>query len=114
MSEAIITVENLGKKYSLRHETGERYTALRDVIANKAASLFRRNGRKARRRDNETTGQQTRSRSQWSVVQWSCFERRFLGSQKCFFRSPTRGSRWHHWPERRGQIHVTKDSFANH
>ncbi len=48
MSEAIITVENLGKKYSLRHETGERYTALRDVIANKAASLFRRNGRKAK------------------------------------------------------------------
>jgi len=44
MSEAIISVENLGKKYRLRHER-ERYTALRDVIADKAKKLFRRNGR---------------------------------------------------------------------
>jgi lipopolysaccharide transport system ATP-binding protein len=54
MNDTIITVENLGKKYSLRHETGERYTALRDVIANKAASLFRRNGR-GRARKNLTS-----------------------------------------------------------
>ncbi len=43
MSDAIISVEGLGKKYFLRHQT-ERYTALRDVIADKAKSLFRRNG----------------------------------------------------------------------
>jgi hypothetical protein len=49
MSNAIITVENLGKRYSLRHQTGERYTALRDVITDKAKSLFRRNSRKASR-----------------------------------------------------------------
>jgi len=54
MSAPIITVENLGKRYSLRHETGERYTALRDVIANKAARLFRRNGR-GRARKNLTS-----------------------------------------------------------
>ena len=54
MSASIITVENLGKRYSLRHETGERYTALRDVIANKAVSLFRRNGR-GRARKNPTS-----------------------------------------------------------
>jgi len=46
MSEAIITVENLGKMYRLR--TGGRrdgrYTTLRDVIAQRAKSLFRRNG----------------------------------------------------------------------
>jgi len=44
MSEAIITVENLGKRYHLGTQSNERYTALRDVIANKAKSLFRRNG----------------------------------------------------------------------
>ena len=44
MSQAIITVENLGKKYSIRHERNKRYTALRDVITDKAKSLFRRDG----------------------------------------------------------------------
>jgi len=33
MSEAIIRVENLGKKYILRHQQSHRYVALRDVIA---------------------------------------------------------------------------------
>lgn len=41
MSEAIITVEGLGKKYSLRHQSGERYTALRDVVAEAASRPFR-------------------------------------------------------------------------
>src|SRR5437870_10345464 len=41
MSDAIITVENLGKKYSLRHQRNERYTALRDVIAEKALGFFK-------------------------------------------------------------------------
>src|SRR5205807_7467432 len=36
MSDGIIAVENLGKKYSLRHQRNERYTTLRDVIAEKA------------------------------------------------------------------------------
>src|SRR5207248_9558955 len=40
----IISVENLGKKYSIRHQRNERYTALRDVITDKARSFFRRNG----------------------------------------------------------------------
>jgi lipopolysaccharide transport system ATP-binding protein len=44
MSQAIITVENLGKKYSIRHERNKRYTALRDVITDKAKSFFRRDG----------------------------------------------------------------------
>src|SRR6266487_1064475 len=42
-SDSIITVENLGKKYLLRHQKGQRYTALRDVIADRAKNLFRRN-----------------------------------------------------------------------
>ncbi|MGA2244360.1 MAG: ABC transporter ATP-binding protein [Verrucomicrobiota bacterium] len=41
MSDAIITVSNLGKKYRLRHQgEKQRYTALRDVLANKAKALF--------------------------------------------------------------------------
>ncbi len=42
MSEAIITVENLGKRYRLGARSNERYTALRDVITDKAKSLFHR------------------------------------------------------------------------
>ncbi|HAA01375.1 MAG TPA: hypothetical protein DEP18_07800 [Flavobacteriales bacterium] len=37
---AIITVENLSKSYMIRHEGRERYVALRDVVSNKAKSLF--------------------------------------------------------------------------
>lgn len=35
----VITVENLGKKYTLSHQRREPYTALRDVLANSAKSL---------------------------------------------------------------------------
>ncbi len=43
MSEAIITVENLGKCYRIQHQQKrERYTALRDVIADKVKDLARR------------------------------------------------------------------------
>jgi hypothetical protein len=42
--ELIIRVEGLGKKYSLRHQRDQRYVALRDVIAEIAKHLFRRNG----------------------------------------------------------------------
>ncbi len=47
MSEAIITVENLGKRYRLgTGRSSERYTALRDVIARRAAAPFRALGAK--------------------------------------------------------------------
>jgi lipopolysaccharide transport system ATP-binding protein len=43
MSDWIIKVENLGKKYRLQHQgEKQRYTALRDVIAEKAKGLFRK------------------------------------------------------------------------
>lgn len=35
----VISVENLGKKYTLHHQERESYTALRDVLANGAASI---------------------------------------------------------------------------
>jgi lipopolysaccharide transport system ATP-binding protein len=42
MSEAIISVENLGKRYRISHQgQRQRYVALRDVIAEKAGALFR-------------------------------------------------------------------------
>jgi hypothetical protein len=37
--DIVIRVENLGKSYSLRHQAGQRYTALRDPIAEKASDL---------------------------------------------------------------------------
>jgi lipopolysaccharide transport system ATP-binding protein len=41
MSSAIIQVENLSKKYRIRHQAeGRRYVALRDVIADKVKRLF--------------------------------------------------------------------------
>jgi lipopolysaccharide transport system ATP-binding protein len=41
MSDTIIKVENLGKKYTISHEGRESYTALRDVVSNNIKSLFR-------------------------------------------------------------------------
>lgn len=41
MSDTIIRVENLSKKYIIGHQKQERYTALRDVIANGAKSVER-------------------------------------------------------------------------
>ncbi len=39
----VITVENLGKKYTLRHQSGQQpYVALRDVITERAAALGRK------------------------------------------------------------------------
>ena len=35
----VIKVENLSKKYTLSHQNQERYTALRDVLANGAKNL---------------------------------------------------------------------------
>jgi len=43
MSDAIISVENLGKRYRIEHQAErQRYTALRDVIAEKAKGLFQK------------------------------------------------------------------------
>ena len=40
-SDLVIRVEGLGKKYALRHEKSERYTALRDVVARQARGAGR-------------------------------------------------------------------------
>ena len=40
MSDTVIKVENLGKKYIIGHQKQERYTSLRDVIAEGARSVI--------------------------------------------------------------------------
>lgn len=47
MSRPIISVEHLSKSYILKHQNAERYTALRDVIANKAKALLGRSSASA-------------------------------------------------------------------
>jgi homopolymeric O-antigen transport system ATP-binding protein len=43
MSDWIISIENLGKRYRIRHETeGQGYVALRDVVADGVKRFFRR------------------------------------------------------------------------
>ncbi len=42
MRDAIINIDNLGKKYSLRHRRDESYTTLRDALSERAAGLFGR------------------------------------------------------------------------
>ncbi|MGB3297193.1 MAG: ABC transporter ATP-binding protein, partial [Phormidesmis sp.] len=39
MSDTIIRVENLSKKYQLSHKQPERYVALRDVLADRTKQL---------------------------------------------------------------------------
>ena len=39
MADTVIRVENLGKRYIIGHQQQEKYTALRDVLANKAKGL---------------------------------------------------------------------------
>src|SRR6266480_4740903 len=48
MSDTIISVENLGKKYSIRHQRDGAggYQTFREMLSGRAKSLFRRNGRK--------------------------------------------------------------------
>lgn len=40
MGDVVIRAEGLGKKYRIRHKRAERYTALRDVIADKVRGVF--------------------------------------------------------------------------
>lgn len=42
MGEPVIKVENLGKKFIIGHQHTEKYTALRDVLANNAKSLAKK------------------------------------------------------------------------
>ncbi|MBD2230078.1 ABC transporter ATP-binding protein [Phormidium tenue] len=49
MSDTVIRVENLGKKYIIGHQQQERYTALRDVLVNRAKDITQIFNPKAKR-----------------------------------------------------------------
>jgi lipopolysaccharide transport system ATP-binding protein len=52
MSETVISIENVSKKYTLRHKkNGEAYTTLRDVIARQVAAPFKAIAQKVSRRN---------------------------------------------------------------
>jgi lipopolysaccharide transport system ATP-binding protein len=57
MSEAVIKVEHLGKKFIIGHQSSARYTSLRDVVANNAKGVIRRAKQlvKQEKRDVDTT-----------------------------------------------------------
>jgi len=44
MSDTVIKVENLSKSYTISHQTEERYSALRDVLANGVKNVARPKG----------------------------------------------------------------------
>src|SRR5258708_4925797 len=75
MSDPIIIVENLGKKYRIRHQAQrQRYTALRDVLADRAKSAFRglwRLGRAQREEGRGNDGQARAASSPLSTVSTS-------------------------------------------
>jgi lipopolysaccharide transport system ATP-binding protein len=51
MSDTVIRVENLGKKYIIGHQKQERYTSLRDVITDKVRSFGQAFSRKDQQED---------------------------------------------------------------
>ena len=51
MSDTVIRVENLGKKYIIGHQKQERYTSLRDVITDKVRSFGQVLSRKDQQED---------------------------------------------------------------
>ena len=51
MSDTVIRVENLGKKYIIGHQKQERYTSLRDVITDKVRSFGKVLSRKDQQED---------------------------------------------------------------
>ena len=54
MSDAIITVENLGKKYRLLHQAErQRYTSLREVAANWCKGIFQTRNSKLETRNSQ-------------------------------------------------------------
>ena len=67
MSDVIISVENLGKKYRIRHQAErQRYAALRDVIAQKARGVFQM--LKLRRQKTEINNAEGQNKFQLSTL----------------------------------------------
>jgi hypothetical protein len=97
MAETVIRVENLGKKYVIGHQKQERYTALRDVLVEKARALgqiFSRNGHRE-----DPTHEEF----------WALKDVSFEVKQGDLARDPLRGAGGHYWPQWGGEVHVIED-----
>lgn len=121
MSDVIISVENLGKKYRIQHQAeGRRDVALRDVIAEKAKGFFKKLKLKESKAEKLKSGNisafQPVSVSDFKNVSASQRFRFFvecqpfrisacqsfifrglLGLARHFLRGQTRGGGGHHW-----------------
>jgi hypothetical protein len=102
MSDAIITVENLSKKYLVGHQSGSQsrpnYTALRDVIGRETRNV-------ARKTVDVVRGRQ--------IVQGDEVEE-FLGAQGCQFRGQAKRGPGNYRPQWRGQKHIAQDPEPHH
>src|ERR1039458_3735328 len=109
MSDVIISVEGLGKKYRISHQgERQRYVALRDVIAEKAKQLFSR-GQKT-----EERGQRSAIRDQTSDLRPPTSDlrkvfRRFLGFEGRFLRGQAGRRSGHHRTDRGGEEHTAEN-----
>ena len=102
MSETVIAVENLSKRYLIEHSPGDqghrRYTALRDVIGDQVRKFARKALEAAR-------GRQIVQRRR---------DRGILGAKGCELRGQARRGHRHHRPQRRGQKHAAQDPQPHH
>ena len=67
MSDTVIRVENLGKRYIIGHQQQEKYTTLRDVLANTAKGITQRFNPKSRLRQTQPPFQNPNSEEFWAL-----------------------------------------------
>jgi len=67
MSDTVIRVENLGKRYIIGHQQQEKYTTLRDVLANTAKGITQRFNPKSRLRQTQPPFQNPNLEEFWAL-----------------------------------------------
>ena len=67
MSDTVIRVENLSKRYIIGHQQQEKYTALRDVLANTAKGITQRFNPKSRLRQTQPPFQNPNLEEFWAL-----------------------------------------------
>ena len=93
MSDTIIKAEGVGKKYRIRHEQPERYTALRDVIAGKVRNAFQIKA---------------------AYIKKASSDRGLLGPERRFFRGQARRCYWNYRPQWGWKIYAAENSEPYH
>ena len=105
MSSAIITVENLGKKYRITHQaSGQRYSTLRDVLTEKAKGVIQK--LKFRKQKTEINAAEGKNQFPLSNFPISTLPRSedFWALERCFLRGQTGRSGGRHRAQWRGKI----------